>query len=91
MEENKQLHSRQARKETAVAEESSEKKKKQRKPKVRLIPIWIRLLLISILFVLSLVLGLMVGYGVIGSGEVSDALKTSTWERLVDLVKSGTQ
>jgi hypothetical protein len=59
-------------------------------PKTRLIPIWLRLLIVAILLVLGMTAGAMFGYGVIGSGKAIDALKFSTWEHLVDLVVKGT-
>ncbi|WP_456277476.1 DNA-directed RNA polymerase subunit beta [Bacillus sp. AK128] len=77
--------------------EDVKKNKKQRKEKaekdkpvkirIRLFPIWLRLLIIVILIGLSLLAGLAVGYGVIGTGEVNDAFKESTWTHIIDLVK----
>lgn len=59
---------------------------KPAKMKVRLIPVWLRLLIVAILVSVSLMVGLIVGYGVIGEGNPVDALKKSTWDRLVELV-----
>ncbi|WLR50684.1 DNA-directed RNA polymerase subunit beta [Bacillus tianshenii] len=65
---------------------TSEEKKYPRKRRARLIPIWMRLVIVILLMLLSLTAGLMVGYGVIGDGEPLDAIKTSTWTKLVDLI-----
>jgi hypothetical protein len=77
--------------------ENVKKNKKQRKEKVakekplkiriRLFPIWLRLLIIVISLGLSLLAGVAVGYGIIGNGEVDDAFKESTWTHIMDLVK----
>jgi anti-sigma factor RsiW len=55
--------------------------------RLRLIPIWLRLLIIAALIVLSATVGVIVGYGVIGDGEPTDALKKSTWQHIIDLVE----
>ncbi|MEK3888491.1 DNA-directed RNA polymerase subunit beta [Bacillus sp. FSL K6-3431] len=54
--------------------------------RIRLIPIWLRVFLIIILTVLSLVAGIMVGYGVLGDGKPKDALQKTTWTHIIDLV-----
>ncbi|NSL52048.1 DNA-directed RNA polymerase subunit beta [Calidifontibacillus erzurumensis] len=73
-------------------EKQNTKKEAEEKPiKIRLIPIWLRFVIVAILLVLSLVAGLMVGYGVIGDGQAIDALKISTWKHLYDLVFEGTK
>lgn len=90
------LERRRAR-ETARAERIQKQSQSQnkdneekRQPKVRLIPIWLRLLIVAILLVASMTAGVMFGYGIIGSGKATDALKFSTWEHIVDLVVKGT-
>ncbi|MDZ5711266.1 DNA-directed RNA polymerase subunit beta [Jeotgalibacillus haloalkalitolerans] len=84
-----------------MSETRSEKKQKpeeqektSRTPRwvqVRLFPILIRVLLIVLLAGLSLVVGLMVGYGVIGDGSPQDALKPETWTHIIDLVTQDTE
>jgi hypothetical protein len=54
--------------------------------RVRLIPIWLRLLLVTSILVISLLLGAIIGYGVIGDGKPLDALKISTWTHIRDMV-----
>jgi hypothetical protein len=54
--------------------------------RVRLIPIWLRIVITAILIAASLLSGVIVGYGIIGDGKPSDALKKSTWNHISDLV-----
>lgn len=54
--------------------------------RIRLIPIWLRLVIIILLLSFSLMSGMMVGYGVIGDGKPMDALKQSTWTHIVDII-----
>ncbi|KAA0548565.1 DNA-directed RNA polymerase subunit beta [Bacillus sp. BGMRC 2118] len=56
------------------------------KIRIRLFPIWLRLIIIVLAMAVSLFAGVAVGYGVIGSGEVKDAFKESTWTHVLDLV-----
>ena len=81
-----------ARAERVQKQSQSQKKdtEEKRQPKIRLIPIWLRLLIVAILLVVSMTAGVMFGYGVIGNGKAIDALKFSTWGHLVDLVVKGT-
>jgi hypothetical protein len=61
----------------------------QDKPKrirVRLIPIWLRIVLFLLLIVLSVSAGAMVGYGVLGDGKPTDVFNQSTWTHIKDLV-----
>ncbi|MGM0875066.1 MAG: DNA-directed RNA polymerase subunit beta [Bacillota bacterium] len=55
--------------------------------RIRLIPIWVRVLLVLIFMVGSTLIGLVVGYGIIGSGNPGDALNKSTWQHIIDLVE----
>ncbi|MEH7110398.1 DNA-directed RNA polymerase subunit beta [Bacillus sp. JJ1764] len=55
--------------------------------RIRLFPIWLRLLLLVVLMFICLMSGAAVGYGVIGSGKVVDIFKESTWTHIVDLVE----
>lgn len=72
-----------------------EKKEKQRdnvdeKPirwyKFRLFPIWLRIILVLLLVVIAGAAGLMIGFGVIGSGEPLNALKWETWQHMLDII-----
>lgn len=57
-----------------------------KKIRIRMIPIWLRLVIIAVLLVLSLLLGAIVGYGVIGDGHISDVFKKATWTHITDLI-----
>jgi DNA-directed RNA polymerase subunit beta len=57
------------------------------KIRIRLIPIWLRVIIIIALIFVSMTLGAAIGYGVLGDGKVSDVFKPSTWTHLIDLVQ----
>jgi len=54
--------------------------------RVRLIPIWLRLIIVAVLILISTMAGAVIGYGVIGDGNPFEALKWSTWQHIVDIV-----
>nr|WP_309098320.1 DNA-directed RNA polymerase subunit beta [Fredinandcohnia onubensis] len=86
---NTQVKSREDFRKTRDEQKNTEKEpKKKREPKIRirLIPIWVRLLLVVVLFAASILIGVVVGYGFIGDGKPSDALKKETWQHIVDIV-----
>lgn len=86
---NTQVKSREDFRKTRDQQKNTEKEpKKKREPKIRirLIPIWVRLLLVVVLFAASILIGVVVGYGFIGDGKPSDALKKETWQHIVDIV-----
>lgn len=58
--------------------------------KVRLLPIWLRLLLIIGLIFFALLSGALIGYSVIGGGEATDVFKKSTWIHIIDIVNQNT-
>ena len=53
---------------------------------IRLVPIWLRVLIILVLLLIAIVTGLTVGYSILGDGESSDVLKWSTWQHLIDII-----
>ncbi len=86
---------RKARENERVAKEDGQakdpqRKKRKKKPRIRMIPIWLRLIIVAVLMALSLASGAMVGYGVIGDGEPMDALKIETWKHIYDIIFEGT-
>lgn len=66
--------------------EQKKEKRKQRKPRRRIFPIWLRIIVVTILCAAGLVLGAMVGYGVIGDGDPKDVLQKETWLHIYDIV-----
>jgi len=63
------------------------KKRRVKKPRLRLIPIWLRILISIVLIGGSLILGLMFGYGVIGGGEPGEAIRPDTWYHIIDIIR----
>lgn len=53
---------------------------------IRLIPIWLRVLLVLLLLSTAAVVGAMIGYGYIGDGQPSDVLKKETWVHILDII-----
>jgi hypothetical protein len=55
--------------------------------RIRLIPIWLRIVLLIVLTGVFMLAGAAVGYGVLGNGSAGDVLKGSTWTHIIDLVE----
>lgn len=73
--------------ETATKEERKARtEKRKRAPRVRLFPIWLRIVVVLILCAFALVAGLTIGYGVMGDGAPADVLKVETWKHIIDIV-----
>ncbi|MEB1809708.1 MAG: DNA-directed RNA polymerase subunit beta [Bacillaceae bacterium] len=66
--------------------EKRNKKKRRKRERIRLIPIWLRIVIVILLCGLSLVAGLMFGYGVVGNGTPTDILQRETWEHIVNII-----
>lgn len=84
------LSTRQAvknKKQSSKEEEKLTETKLALKARVRLIPIWLRIIIVLFFILISTVFGVLVGYGVIGDGNMGDALKPSTWQHIIDLVE----
>ncbi|APC49720.1 DNA-directed RNA polymerase subunit beta [Virgibacillus halodenitrificans] len=63
-----------------------EEKKNNKRPRLRVFPIWLRIIVVLLLCAIALTAGLMIGYGVIGDGTPTDALKKDTWQHIIDIV-----
>ncbi|MFD2044454.1 DNA-directed RNA polymerase subunit beta [Ornithinibacillus salinisoli] len=72
------------RKEQKKKQKAEKRKNKSRR---RVFPIWLRIIVVLLLAGAALIGGLMFGYGIIGDGDPSDALKSETWQHILDLVK----
>ncbi|MEK5066375.1 DNA-directed RNA polymerase subunit beta [Cytobacillus sp. FSL R5-0596] len=68
------------------SERSKDESPRKGRVRIRLIPIWLRIIIVVLLIFLSVTAGAAVGYGVIG-GEVKDIFSKSTWTHIVDLVE----
>lgn len=78
--------------EQVTTKEQSEKPKRtkegnpSKRVKLRLLPIWLRLILVVLLVVIAAAVGLMIGYSVIGNGSAVDVLKWETWQQILDIM-----
>ncbi|QSB12281.1 DNA-directed RNA polymerase subunit beta [Lysinibacillus sp. FSL K6-0057] len=53
---------------------------------IRLIPIWLRIVIVLILVVVAASLGAMFGFSVIGEGNAMDIFKRETWQHIFDIM-----
>ncbi|MEI5909118.1 DNA-directed RNA polymerase subunit beta [Bacillus spongiae] len=67
-------------------DQKKQKGKEKRTIRIRIIPIWARIILFVLLISGSLAAGLMVGYGFIGDGKPKDVFQKSTWTHIGDIV-----
>lgn len=58
----------------------------KRKVRVRLLPIWLRIIVIIFIMAVSLLAGAVVGYSVMGDGKASNTFKKDTWTHIVNLI-----
>lgn len=63
-----------------------EEKRKNKMPRLRIFPIWLRIVVVGVLAIVALCVGLMIGYGGLGEGDPRDALKWETWQHIIDIV-----
>lgn len=61
--------------------------KKVRWVQIRMIPIWLRVILVILLLAGVMAIGLQIGYGSIGDGNPNDVFKKETWLHIVDIIK----
>ncbi|MUV37361.1 hypothetical protein JNUCC1_01167 [Lentibacillus sp. JNUCC-1] len=55
--------------------------------KRRLLPIWLRLIIVLVLAVAALILGLGIGYSVLGDGSFKEIFDRETWQHIIDIVE----
>lgn len=67
-------------------ERSGGRRKSKKRYRIRKFPIWLRLIVVFLLFILALIAGLMVGYGVLGDGDPFDVLDKQTWLHIRDII-----
>ena len=72
---------------TVQTPNASQNLRKTKWVQIRLIPIWLRVLIILALLFIAVVAGLIVGYSVLGDGDSSGVLEWSTWQHLIDIIK----
>ncbi|MFB5662715.1 DNA-directed RNA polymerase subunit beta [Alteribacillus sp. HJP-4] len=88
---NKEPHTRQEKREEKEAAQQEEKKpslfQRLKGERVRLIPIWARLLVISACLLISILAGLIVGYSIIGDGDsIFRVMSPGSWDSLFDFM-----
>jgi hypothetical protein len=76
-----------AQKTSNVAQKADNAEYATKRIRIRLIPIWLRIVLLVVFTGVFLVAGAAVGYGVLGDGKPGDVLKGSTWTHIIDLVE----
>ncbi|MED4833414.1 DNA-directed RNA polymerase subunit beta, partial [Geobacillus stearothermophilus] len=55
--------------------------------RTRLIPIWLRLVIVTVLMAICLAAGAVVGYSAIGDGAWLDVFRPSTGQHILDFVE----
>lgn len=67
-------------------QELANEEQQRRFIRIRLVPIWLRIVLFLLLCIIVTAIGIVFGYSVIGEGESGDALKWSTWKHILDIM-----
>ena len=74
-----------ARQQKKMDKAQNKEQKKTYWVQIRMFPIWLRILLIILLLAAAVAAGLMIGYGVVGDGKPTDALKWETYQYILDI------
>ncbi|GAA0341650.1 DNA-directed RNA polymerase subunit beta [Oceanobacillus sp. FSL W7-1293] len=76
-----------------ISRKTDKKEKQQRKreekrsrPRLRIFPIWLRIIVITIFAAAAFIIGLMIGFAVLGDGSPLDVLRLETWQHIIDIV-----
>ncbi len=62
----------------------------EEKIRLRIVPIWARILIVLVLAAAAAVAGAMIGYSVIGDGKAGDVFDKTTWTHISDIVNKNT-
>lgn len=76
--------SKQAKVQATTVAETPQKPRKW--VQIRLIPIWLRILLVLLLLAGTMILGAIFGYSVLGDGEALHIFRKETWAHIVDIM-----
>ncbi|HJF34169.1 MAG TPA: DNA-directed RNA polymerase subunit beta [Sporosarcina psychrophila] len=60
--------------------------KKQFWVQIRILPIWLRVILVLLLLAGAAYLGAVIGYSSIGDGEPGEVFKKETWTHIMDII-----
>lgn len=63
-----------------------QKHNQNKRHRIRKFPIWLRLITVFVLLLISLIVGLIVGYSVFGDGQAIEVFHKSTWQHIFDIV-----
>ncbi|MBU5594358.1 DNA-directed RNA polymerase subunit beta [Amphibacillus sp. MSJ-3] len=66
--------------------QKSKKQKRTKKPIRRIFPIWLRLIVIFLLAIFALILGMIIGFSVLGDGNPLDVLSFDFWRHVLDII-----
>lgn len=67
--------------------EQAAEPRKQFWVQIRLLPIWLRIVLVLLLLTGAAIFGAIIGYGYMGDGDPADVLKKETWTHILDIIK----
>ena len=71
-----------------VNRHEGEKQKRTKTPIRRIFPIWLRLIVIFLLAVFALIIGMIIGYTVLGDGtDALEVLSYDFWKRVLDIIR----
>lgn len=68
-------------------EQVEEEPQNQKWVQIRLLPIWLRIILLLLLTIFTIILGAYIGYSVVGDGSGSDLFKKETWTHITDIIQ----
>ncbi|MCG1021388.1 DNA-directed RNA polymerase subunit beta [Sutcliffiella horikoshii] len=85
-EELRKAQKNKAKQQEELAASEEQEKPKKLKWRIRLIPIWLRVIIILAVMAVAIIAGAMFGYGVLGGGDPMDVLNKETWQHILDLV-----
>jgi len=85
-EELRKAQKNKAKQQEEIAASKEQERSEKLKWRIRLIPIWLRILILLAAIAIAAVAGAMVGYGVLGGGNPMDVLEKETWQHILDLV-----
>ncbi|WP_301107077.1 DNA-directed RNA polymerase subunit beta [Sporosarcina sp.] len=54
--------------------------------RIRMFPIWLRLLIVFVLMIVAAVLGALLGFSVLGDGSAGDVFRKETWQHIFDIM-----
>lgn len=60
---------------------------KPKRIRIRLIPIWLRIILVILAVCFAAIFGSIVGYSIMGDGKPSEIFELETWSHIKELVE----